>query len=374
MSSSATLRAINDMVVGLKADGVWDKITEAYLLCAHTFPAITVKLKAIPARGLMYASDFSAGLDGWAVSSGGSGAGNIDSIGGLDDCLRLTSDGSASSSLVRNVTPGSLIAGKSTCSIQYYIPSTNTGTVSKVSLNQFTENLKEDLTPAEDTWHTITGTTAGNMTGVQARIFVYGLTNTDVIYYRTYSITEIEPLTLTNNNFVSGDLVTAGSGAGLKGTATSGKWLNTNVSASATPATNLSYGTYNQTVLTNGEWMGVQGSGAGVGRVLMNWLSPNAMYLNIGENDGYSDSGAGFYIASSTGTSGKAYKNGANVRTFTSAAISGTGNWSVMRGPNQYTSSRLTFAFIGTNVDATDAANLSSRVNALMTALGSNVY
>jgi len=38
---------------------------------------------------LVYSSDFSAGVDGWTTAQG-TAAGNIDSIGGVDNWLRLT--------------------------------------------------------------------------------------------------------------------------------------------------------------------------------------------------------------------------------------------------------------------------------------------
>jgi len=42
---STTVQAISDFIAGCKADGVWSKITEAYLMAGVTFGGITVKLK-----------------------------------------------------------------------------------------------------------------------------------------------------------------------------------------------------------------------------------------------------------------------------------------------------------------------------------------
>jgi hypothetical protein len=42
---STTVQAISDFIAGCKADGVWSKITEAYLIAGVTFGGITVKLK-----------------------------------------------------------------------------------------------------------------------------------------------------------------------------------------------------------------------------------------------------------------------------------------------------------------------------------------
>jgi hypothetical protein len=60
------------MVVGLKADGVWDKITEAYLMAGVTFGGITVKLKG---SGTLTNNNFVSG-DYQATGSGAGLTGN----------------------------------------------------------------------------------------------------------------------------------------------------------------------------------------------------------------------------------------------------------------------------------------------------------
>lgn len=186
--------------------------------------------------------------------------------------------------------------------------------------------------------------------------------------------------TLTNANFVSGDYLAAGSGAGLAGNGTN-KSLGTSLASTGTPYSDLSYSAYLISMTSQNEFMGVLSSGGGAGRVLVNWVAGGETYINIGDGNSRetlhgSDYGSrkAYFLATSTGTAGANFRNGGNKYSFTSAAILGTGNWAVLRGPNNFGNSKLSFAHIGTGLTDTDAANLSTRVNALMTAIGANVY
>ena len=67
-----TLEAINSFVVGLKSDGVWSKITEAYLMAGVTFGGITVKLKG---TGTLTNNNFVSG-DYQATGTGAGLTGN----------------------------------------------------------------------------------------------------------------------------------------------------------------------------------------------------------------------------------------------------------------------------------------------------------
>ena len=69
----------------------------------------------------IYTSDFSAGVDGWGVSNGAA-AGNIDTIGGQDDNLRFTIDGTNAAHRVNKPTVNTI--GKTyRARFDYYIPS-----------------------------------------------------------------------------------------------------------------------------------------------------------------------------------------------------------------------------------------------------------
>jgi hypothetical protein len=71
---------------------------------------------------LEYASDFSAGTDNWGRTNG-TVAGNVDGIGGQNDCLRFTVDGTNSThQIYRNVFT---IGATYSLSFDVYIPSTN---------------------------------------------------------------------------------------------------------------------------------------------------------------------------------------------------------------------------------------------------------
>jgi len=74
-----------------------------------------------------YVSDFSAGVDGW-VSSYGTGAGNIDNIGGKNDNFRYTSNTGSSNKIAHYVSDYEYTATdphKPRLSFEIYFPSTN---------------------------------------------------------------------------------------------------------------------------------------------------------------------------------------------------------------------------------------------------------
>jgi outer membrane murein-binding lipoprotein Lpp len=238
MSSATTLRAINDMVVGLKADGVWSKITEMYLLsCVTTLNATLVKLK-------------------------GTGS-------------------------------------------------------------------------------------------------------------------------LTNVNFVSGDYLAVGSGAGLKGNAST-KYLNTNLLDTELDSNDKSLGAY---ITENPTSRSVL---IGVGQEASGWTmlySSNATVntdLYLPNTDatlfGAFSAITGMHLGSRRGINDvEAYTNGASskVDTLTASATALTHNYFLFRNNRtaaEPTNARSSFMFFGSGLTDTEALNLSNRVNALMTAIGANVY
>jgi len=190
---------------------------------------------------------------------------------------------------------------------------------------------------------------------------------------------------ITNVNFVSGDYLAAGSGAGLVGNGTT-KHLNLTVADNTIGVDSRSWSTYVTGLGTNNKyWMGVSGGAAD-----NHW---SLIYITT--LYGYApSSGASQIVAKSpTVTTGypiasrrannaqECYWNGTSSATgstlVTGAATAN--NWRLFdinnngasAGP---TDARFSFAHIGSGLTDTDAANLSTRVNALMTALGANVY
>jgi len=75
------------------------------------------------AAELIYESDFSSGVDGWTETRA-TAAGNIDSIGGEDNWLRITIDTTNNSHFI--LSDSMIDTGKSyNVSLKYFIPSTN---------------------------------------------------------------------------------------------------------------------------------------------------------------------------------------------------------------------------------------------------------
>jgi len=87
----------------------------------------------------------------------------------------------------------------------------------------------------------------------------------------------------------------------------------------------------------------------------------------------------GFFVGSArTSADRELYRNGSSVATNTTdQSSSGTLEFALhaySATTGFYSNARISFAHIGTPLTDTEAANLSTRVNALMTALGANVY
>lgn len=188
---------------------------------------------------------------------------------------------------------------------------------------------------------------------------------------------------LTNNNFVSGDYVQAGSGAGLKGDGST-KYLGTSYEISGL-GDSFAMSAY------------VAALGSNAGRHFMGNYSGSASpdYCGIYQskltqtraelpfNDAYivieDPASAGILIGSRRGVNdAECYKNGSSASsdTSTSAIDSNSTPFSLFAtgsGVNK-TNATLTAAHIGLGLTTTQAADLSTRVNALMTSLGANVY
>jgi hypothetical protein len=72
------------------------------------------------------------------------------------------------------------------------------------------------------------------------------------------------------------------------------------------------------------------------------------------------------------------FRNGASIATNSVNSVANVPNdLNIFRAANAnvfWTNARIAFAHVGTDLTAADAANLSTATNALMTALGTNVY
>jgi hypothetical protein len=174
--------------------------------------------------------------------------------------------------------------------------------------------------------------------------------------------------------FDSGDYLAAGSGAGLKGDATT-KRLNTE------------FGTVAQNDITIGAYITEAPSAGGtiVGRATdgnfrLAWSSGSTYVYRLNQTPSV--------ILSAIGETGQiivtrrgpfdceAYKDGSSFLASSAASTTtGSGNIFIFsNGDTLYSNQRLPCAYLCDGLTGTEAANLSSRINTLMTALGCNVY
>jgi hypothetical protein len=188
--------------------------------------------------------------------------------------------------------------------------------------------------------------------------------------------------TLTNNNFVSGDYLAAGSGAGLKGNA-SDKYLGTSINDNILNPDSKSISRYatEANTVSSAASIGIQ-----VSELLqIAELSNNRVVIQMPASSAAVDipsiSSRAFYIGSRRGVNDfEAYRNGVTAGTDTTTPSQSSQNleWYLF-GRNQSglsvpTNARISAFHIGTGLTDTEAANLSSRINTLMTAIGANVY
>jgi hypothetical protein len=202
---------------------------------------------------------------------------------------------------------------------------------------------------------------------------------------------------LTNVNFVSGDYLAAGSGAGLIGNGstkrlTSGQNMSAGV---AVDDLHLSFYTTVARTVASGFpaevhcWIFGSESTTFTGLTSFGSGASNYTFWSGGYSDATTNStfGTGYMCGTSRpGIVGTAsaflYKNGSSTSSNLNKALAGRSLPAVDMnvfcanngGPFRYTDSRLSFVTKGTALTDTDAANLSTRINALMTALGANVY
>lgn len=183
--------------------------------------------------------------------------------------------------------------------------------------------------------------------------------------------------TLTNNNFVTGDYVAAGTSAGLKGDGGT-KYLDTGVNEADNVLNSLSISAYRTEVPVGTPRVDIGSLASHIGNGTSNELFVRMQNTNFAVTQSATGNLLRHYLASRTDSSSiMIYMNG--VLTITGSAASTTLSsflfFLFCRYPgNALTNARLSFAHIGTGLTDTDAVKLSTRTNALMTALGTNVY
>lgn len=148
-------------------------------------------------NGVKYSSDFSSGVDGWAASNG-TADGNIDSIGGQDDNLRITVNTSSSTHFLYLTPP--LTAGRRyRVSLDYYIPSGQSNVDGLTIGTDITAaNFIEITSGTTDSWTRVDAEAVAN--GPMIRVFATDAGNRtfqdaggdDVLYIRNINIVELD--------------------------------------------------------------------------------------------------------------------------------------------------------------------------------------
>jgi hypothetical protein len=369
----------------LKTDGVWDKLTEFYLLAGKTFGGLTVKGKAVP-DSLEYASDFSAGVDGWMTA--GCSLLAVDGVGPTgdlrDNCLEMTVSALNEDRQWRRAvgTQGQTYL----LSFEYYIPTSNADVVQFRTANYTTSARFSTqgawVSASEELVASVYNNPAFRPENSSFQSEFLG-NGTDVIYVRNVRVTQLNG-SLTNNNFVTGDYLGVGTGAGLTGNGNT-KYLDTGLSGGSLDGDDHSLSVYVQAFTISGRFLVGMRDGVGITagtEILVNSEGHQVRMPFSSAGMATSANGASYLVGSRRGANdAEAYVNGVSDATDTSTAsltlasypyylfAANDGGSSLSRSD-----ATITFAHIGTGLTDTDASNLSLRVNKLMYDLGCETY
>jgi hypothetical protein len=189
---------------------------------------------------------------------------------------------------------------------------------------------------------------------------------------------------MTNVNFVTGDYLAAGTNAGLTGNA-SNKRINSNFNVTGLSKDNVSHSVYGK---VTGPLTGIFGVRTTDNlRLSFDTTNPAvagaADLLSVSQRVLGNLPASAFVICSRVSdTSLKMYRNGPSVATITTLhtgdlpnfnyslfALNTSGSFGFFSG-----GATVTLVSLGSGLTDSEAANYSTRTNALMTAIGANVY
>ena len=180
--------------------------------------------------------------------------------------------------------------------------------------------------------------------------------------------------TLTNNNFVIGDYLAAGINAGVAG----GNNKSFATGATLASGTNTSLGAYATVHGNAGDYILSTLEGGRHSLRLAPTTALWAYYLGAIAQITTDNGSAGYFLATRRSSSFSAgYKNGSEIVSDTvQRTIETPGSFSLMQAGNNtsFFTGTITAAHIGNGLSDTQVADLSTRLNAFMTALGCNVY
>ena len=188
-----------------------------------------------------------------------------------------------------------------------------------------------------------------------------------------------DPTSLINNNFVSGDYLESGMTGGLKGDGMT-KYLDTGISIPTLSAADFSMGVYLRNNIS-GAVIGASYSPTGstdrlyISSVLGSLAGVMAIGADVSSTNIVANTGTYILQISDTTTMGvKGYQDGYKIMNLTGSSITWQqpGTIQLFGVGTAYSSSRISFAFVGNGMTDTDVATLSGRVQALQADLGRN--
>jgi hypothetical protein len=175
--------------------------------------------------------------------------------------------------------------------------------------------------------------------------------------------------TLTSVNFVSGDYIQAGAGAGLAGNANN-KRLETSLSTQSVASLNHCISAYTTVAPSFGTGRPVVA--ALDGSTAAGFISNSVPNTNgtVGGSAPVFANSTGFFLMSNR----VLFSRGVKGLTANAGPAFGNSTYGIFGRTVSHSSPRMTFVSIGTGLTDDEAVNLSTATNTLMTSLGANVY
>lgn len=180
--------------------------------------------------------------------------------------------------------------------------------------------------------------------------------------------------TLTNNGFVSGDYLAAGSGAGLKGDGSS--YLEGTLTGSFTTGDDEAMSIY-ITALSSGTYDSYISMSGGYDNDITSWsTAADLRYRIMNRPVDRASYSTGYHIVRGGPANMSAWQNGDSQLTAAiSSAYTSSGELTLFArsGGSSFNDGTLSFAHAGLGLSDTEATDISDAVNTLMTALGCGV-
>ena len=272
----------------------------------------------------LYASNFSAGADSWTAANG-TAAGNIDSIGGEDDWLRLTVDAVNTTHFLERAIAGLTLRKKVKISVKYFIPAGQT-VVAGLRIRGIADNISGlAFQGTLDAVTTYTG--IGEITGAETGLRIYATTAGNALTLQDAGGDDVIYVKVVIVNL-------AGATAALlpEGIQPTGQWLGdannlhgTLPASGASILRRMDFGRYIHSTAITGDttWTSVVPAGFELERIVFENSTANAVTINLGTSAAGTQVINGGAIAASTFTTllaNKTFSRTANQTLYLSSA------------------------------------------------------